>query len=36
MDAQQVARYPKPDITLERIGELQKYSLDEILSAAGK
>jgi FMN phosphatase YigB (HAD superfamily) len=36
MDAEQVARYPKPDITLERIGELQKYSLDEILSAAGK
>jgi FMN phosphatase YigB (HAD superfamily) len=34
MDAAQVARYPKPDITLERIGELQKYSLDEILAAA--
>jgi len=30
-----VAQYPKPDITLERIGELQKYSLEEIL-AAGK
>jgi FMN phosphatase YigB (HAD superfamily) len=36
MDAAQVARYPKPDITLERIGELQRYSLDEILAAAGK
>jgi hypothetical protein len=31
-----VAQYPKPDITLERIGELQEYSLEEILAAAGK
>ena len=36
LDAALVARYPKPDITLERIGELQKYSLAEILAAAGK
>ncbi len=36
MDAAQVAKYPKPDITLERIGELQKYSLEEILAAAGE
>lgn len=36
MDREQVARYPKPDITLERIGELQKYSLEQILSAAEK
>jgi hypothetical protein len=36
LDATQVAQYPKPDITLERIGELQKYSLEEILAAAGK
>jgi FMN phosphatase YigB (HAD superfamily) len=36
LDAAQVAQYPKPDITLERIGELQKYSLDQILAAAGK
>jgi FMN phosphatase YigB (HAD superfamily) len=36
MDAAQVARYPSPDITLERIGELQKYSLAEILAAAGR
>jgi FMN phosphatase YigB (HAD superfamily) len=36
LDADQVAKYPKPDITLERIGELQKYSLGEILAAAGK
>jgi hypothetical protein len=35
-DAALVAEYPKPDITLERIGELQKYSLEEILAAAGK
>jgi len=34
-DAALVAEYPKPDITLERIGELQKYSLEQIL-AAGK
>jgi FMN phosphatase YigB (HAD superfamily) len=36
LDTAQVARYPKPDITLERIGELQKYSLEQILAAAGK
>ena len=35
VDAALVAQYPKPDITLERIGELQKYSLEEILAAAG-
>ncbi len=29
-----VAQYPAPDLTLERIGELQKYSLEEILQAA--
>jgi len=34
LDAALVAQYPKPDITLERIGELQKYSLDQILAAA--
>jgi hypothetical protein len=34
LDAALVAKYPKPDITLERIGELQKYSLQEILAAA--
>ncbi len=33
-DAALVARYPKPDITLERIGELQNYSLEQILAAA--
>jgi len=36
MDAAAVAKYPKPDITLERIGELQKYSGEQILAAAGK
>jgi len=35
LDAAQVAKYPKPDITIERIGELQKYSLEQILAAAG-
>ena len=34
LDAALVAEYPKPDITIERIGELQKYSLAEILAAA--
>jgi FMN phosphatase YigB (HAD superfamily) len=36
LDAGLVARYPKPDITIERIGELQKYSLEQILMAAAK
>jgi FMN phosphatase YigB (HAD superfamily) len=36
LDAALVAQYPKPDITLERIGELQEYSLQQILTAAGK
>jgi FMN phosphatase YigB (HAD superfamily) len=36
LDAALVAQYPKPDITIERIGELQKYSLEQILVAAGK
>jgi FMN phosphatase YigB (HAD superfamily) len=35
-DAEEVAKYPVPDITIERIGELQKYSLEQILKAAGK
>jgi FMN phosphatase YigB (HAD superfamily) len=34
MDAALVAQFPKPDITIERIGELQKYSLEQILAAA--
>jgi FMN phosphatase YigB (HAD superfamily) len=34
LDAQLVAQYPKPDITLERIGELQEYSLEEMVAAA--
>jgi FMN phosphatase YigB (HAD superfamily) len=33
MERALVAQYPKPDITLERIGELQKYSLEQILAA---
>jgi hypothetical protein len=35
-DAEERAKYPVPDITIERIGELQKYSLEQILKAAGK
>jgi FMN phosphatase YigB (HAD superfamily) len=34
LDAWQVAQYPEPDITIERIGELQNYSLQQILTAA--
>jgi FMN phosphatase YigB (HAD superfamily) len=34
LDTAQVAKFPTPDITIERIGELQKYSLEEILKAA--
>jgi FMN phosphatase YigB (HAD superfamily) len=34
LDAGQVAQYPEPDITIERIGELQNYSLQQILTAA--
>jgi FMN phosphatase YigB (HAD superfamily) len=34
LDAAAVAQFPKPDITMERIGELQKYSLEQILAAA--
>jgi FMN phosphatase YigB (HAD superfamily) len=33
-DAALVAKYPTPDITIERIGELQNYSLEQILAAA--
>ena len=36
LDAAQVAEYPKPDVTLERIGELQNYSLQQILAAGGE
>jgi hypothetical protein len=36
LDAALVAQYPKPDITIERIGELRKYSLEQIVLAAGK
>ncbi|MGC2246210.1 MAG: HAD family hydrolase [Terriglobales bacterium] len=35
-DAAQVAKYPKPDITTERIGELQNYSLEQMLAAASR
>ena len=36
LDAKEVAKYPAADITIQRIGELQKYSLEQILAAAGK
>lgn len=36
LDAALVAQFPKPDITIERIGELQNYSATEMLSAARK
>jgi FMN phosphatase YigB (HAD superfamily) len=36
LDPALVAQFPKPDITIERIGELQKYSLEQILAAATK
>lgn len=34
LDAKLVAQYTKPDITLERIGELKEYSLAEMVAAA--
>ena len=34
LDAALVAQYPKPDLTLQRIGELQNHPLEEILAAA--
>jgi FMN phosphatase YigB (HAD superfamily) len=34
LDQKLVAQFPRPDITLERIGELKNYSLDKILAAA--
>jgi FMN phosphatase YigB (HAD superfamily) len=36
LDQKLVAQYPKPDITLERIGELKNYSAEQILAAAGE
>ena len=36
LNAAEVGRYPEPDITIDRIGELQKYTLEQILGAAGK
>ena len=35
LDEKLVAQYPKPDITLERIGELQNYALEQLMTAAG-
>jgi FMN phosphatase YigB (HAD superfamily) len=36
LDAALVAKYPNPDITLERIGELQQYSLEQFQASAKK
>jgi FMN phosphatase YigB (HAD superfamily) len=36
LDPELVAQYPKPDIIIERIGELQEYSLEQILTAAAR
>ena len=36
LDTALVAKYPKPDITLERIGELQQYSLEQFQASAKK
>ena len=35
LDEKLVAQYPKPDITLERIGEFQNCSLSQMVAAAG-
>jgi hypothetical protein len=35
LDEKLVGQYPKPDITLERIGEFQNYSLEQLMTAAG-
>jgi FMN phosphatase YigB (HAD superfamily) len=34
LDQKLVTQFPKPDITLERIGELKDYSLEQILAAS--
>lgn len=34
LDKAQVEKYPRPDITIERIGELQIYSMKEMMAAA--
>jgi FMN phosphatase YigB (HAD superfamily) len=36
LDTALVAKYPKPDITLERIGEFQQYSLEQFQASAKK
>ncbi len=35
VDEKLVAQYRRPDITLERIGEFQKYSLEQLVAAVG-
>src|SRR5215471_13621800 len=34
LDPEQVGKYPQPDITIQRIGEMQRYSIREIVAAA--
>jgi len=35
LDEKLVAQYPRPDITLERIGDLTDYPVEKLLAAAG-
>ena len=34
LNAAEIAKYPRPDITIERIGELLDYSFEEMRAAA--
>jgi FMN phosphatase YigB (HAD superfamily) len=34
LDAREVARYPEPDVTLERIGDLVTFGLEDLLDSA--
>jgi hypothetical protein len=34
LNATEVAKYPQPDITIERVGELLDYTFDEMRTAA--
>jgi FMN phosphatase YigB (HAD superfamily) len=36
LDTPEVARYPAPDLTIERIGDLVEHQLDGLLAAAGR
>ena len=36
LDVADVARYPTPDLTIERIGDLVEHHLDGLVAAAGR